>query len=37
LLQDAWLGYGWNNPAFLVLLGFLVAAAAIAYLIFRRE
>ena len=37
LLQDAWLGYGWNNPAFLVLLGFLVVAAAIAYLIFRRE
>ena len=37
LLQDAWLGFGWNNLAFLVLLGITVAAAVIAYLVFRRE
>jgi len=37
LVQDAWLGYGWNVVASLVLLGFLVVAAAITFLAFRRE
>jgi len=37
LLQDAWLGYGWNVTASLVLLGFMAVAAVIAFLVFRRE
>jgi ABC-2 type transport system permease protein len=37
LIQDAWLGYGWNTPASLALLGFLVVCAVISYMIFRRE
>jgi ABC-2 type transport system permease protein len=37
LLQDAWLGFGWNIPACLILLAILAAAALASYLIFRRE
>jgi ABC-2 type transport system permease protein len=37
LIQDAWLGYGWNLSASLVLVGFLAAAAVISFLVFRRE
>jgi ABC-2 type transport system permease protein len=37
LVQDAWLGFGWNVTASLVLAGFLIMAAAITFLLFRRE
>jgi len=37
LMQDAWLGYGWNVGASLVLAGVLAAAAGITFLVFRRE
>lgn len=37
LVQDAWLGYGWNVGASLVLIGVLAVAAAITFLVFRRE
>jgi ABC-2 type transport system permease protein len=37
LIQDAWLGFGWNIPAGLILLGFLIVCAVISLLIFRRE
>ncbi len=37
LVQDAWLGYGWNGFASLVLAGIAILAAAISVLAFRRE
>ena len=37
LIQDLWLGYGWNLSASLVLLGFLGAAAVISFVVFSRE
>jgi ABC-2 type transport system permease protein len=37
LIQDIWLGSGWNLVASGVMVGVLVAAAAISFLIFRRE
>ena len=37
LVQDAWLGYGWNVGASLVLVGVLAVAAGITFLVFRRE
>ncbi len=36
LVQDAWLGFGWNMTAALVVAGFLLAATAITFLVFRR-
>lgn len=37
LVQDAWLGYGWNSFAALILVGYLVLAAGITFLLFRKE
>jgi ABC-2 type transport system permease protein len=37
LLQDAWLGYGWNVAASLVLAGILVVASLLALWLFSRE
>jgi ABC-2 type transport system permease protein len=37
LVQDAWLGYGWNGFAALILVGYLVLAAGLTFLLFRRE
>jgi ABC-2 type transport system permease protein len=37
LVQDAWLGYGWNWSAALVLLGFLVVTGVISFLIFKKD
>jgi hypothetical protein len=37
LVQDAWLGFGWNVIASLVLAGVIVLAAAVTFLKFRRE
>ncbi len=37
LVQDAWLGYGWNVVASLIVLAFLVAAGTITFFVFRRE
>ncbi len=37
LVQDAWLGYGWNIIACIVLVGVMAAAAGITFLVFRRE
>jgi ABC-2 type transport system permease protein len=37
LIQDAWLGYGWNVIASLVLAGVMIFAAALSYWLFSRE
>jgi ABC-2 type transport system permease protein len=37
LVQDAWLGYGWNVAASLVMGGMFVVTAVVSFLIFRRE
>ncbi len=37
LVQDAWLGYGWNVVASLVLVGVLIVATGVTLLVFRRE
>lgn len=37
LLQDAWLGFGWNWSKFLIAIAFSLGATAIAYRFFRWE
>lgn len=37
LLQDAWLGYGWNVGDSLVMAGYMVAALVLTWCIFRRR
>ncbi len=37
VVQDAWLGYGWNLKASLILAAFLVASAVITFVKIRRE
>jgi ABC-2 type transport system permease protein len=37
LVQDAWLGFGWNALAAYVLAGVAAAAGVIVFLVFRRE
>jgi ABC-2 type transport system permease protein len=37
VVQDAWLGYGWNVAASLILAGATLAAALITFLVFRKE
>ena len=35
LIQDPWLGFGWNNTELLIVLGILVASGAISFRFFR--
>ena len=37
IIQDAWLGYGWNVVAFLAILAYIVAALFLTWLIFRKR
>ena len=37
VVQDAWLGYGWNTLASLILGAFLVVSALITFIVIRRE
>ncbi|MBI2853689.1 MAG: ABC transporter permease [Chloroflexi bacterium] len=37
LLQDPWLGFGWNNARFLIAAGFLAAGALLSVKFFRWE
>lgn len=37
LLQDPWLGFGWNGVASLVVAGFMVVAAGLSVRLFRWE
>lgn len=37
LIQDPWLGFGWNTGAMLATFGYLVAAAALSVFFFRWE
>jgi ABC-2 type transport system permease protein len=37
LIQDVWLGFGWNMVASLVLAGVMALAAVITFLVFKWE
>ena len=37
LLQDPWLGFGWNTSEFLVVTGFMAVAAVASVRVFRWE
>jgi ABC-2 type transport system permease protein len=36
LIQDAWLGFGWNTGASLILVGILILATAVTFRVFRK-
>jgi ABC-2 type transport system permease protein len=37
ILQDAWLGFGWDGAAYLIVTGVLVVSSAISLVVFRWE